>query len=326
MAEFSLIRKYFAERFEAGAGVRMGIGDDAAVLTLPETHELVVTTDTLVEGVHFLRDTRPEDLAYKALAVNLSDLAAMGARPLWFTLSLSMPEVHLGWLEAFSESLRETAGFYGISLVGGDTVRGPLSVGITAMGQVPRDSYLRREGARPGDYLYVTGTLGDAAAGLQWLQGTRHIEQEDVRNFLHRRLLRPTPRVAAGIALRQLATACIDVSDGLLGDLQHILDASGGLGARIDLDALPASKALDEVASDVELWELALGGGDDYELCFTVPEERRADVASILSTTGVQATRIGRIQGPGAVEFFHLDKPVRADFRSFQHFDEAEAP
>ncbi len=281
MNEFDLIRRYFtplhAQRAEDG--VTLGIGDDAALLAPRADHELAVTTDTLIAGRHFPLATSPYDIGWKALAVNLSDLAAMAAEPRWFTLALSLPDANEAWLQEFAHGLQALARQHHIVLVGGDTTRGPLSITITAMGEVPRGKALRRDGAQPGDLICVTGTLGDAAAGLREVLGG----QPSTEYLLHR-LNRPLPRVASGRAMRGFATAMIDLSDGLAGDLRHILDASG-VGAVVDASTLPSSAALMSYAPDAAVRRsLQLSGGDDYELCLCIPAERLVDACRVVET------------------------------------------
>ena len=246
--EFDLIARIRA-RVATRADVVLGIGDDAALLAPPPGRQLVVTADTLNEGVHFPRGTSPADVGWKALAVNLSDLASMGAEPAWCTLSLSLPQSDPAWIEGFLDGFLDLAGQHGIALVGGDTTRGPLSIAVTAMGLVEPGRALRRDGARVGDEVWVTGTLGDAAGGLALL------DREPVP-ALRARLDRPTPRVATGRALAGIATACVDVSDGLLADLGHVC-ARSHVAARIDVDALPASAALMEVIGEADRIALA---------------------------------------------------------------------
>ncbi len=291
MNEFELIRRYFAA--PAGGDVVVGVGDDAAVLAVPPGMQLVVTTDTLVAGVHFLEHTHPADIGYKALAVNLSDLAAMGAAPAWFTLNLTVPQADAAWLEPFSAGLLQLAREHGIRLVGGDTTRGPLTLTVSAFGLVPAGQALLRAGARPGDGIYVTGMLGDAAVGLRFLLGGLDLPEE-YRALVLARLNRPVPRVHEGQALRGLASACIDVSDGLLADLGHILEASGQ-GATIELKRLPVSPAFDAAFAQLG-WPGALAGGDDYELCFTVPAERESALHAASARFAGGLARIGRIE------------------------------
>lgn len=263
--------------------IALGIGDDGAVLRVPRGRELVVVMDTMVEGVHFPRGTAAPDVGWKALAVNLSDLAAMGAEPAWATLALTLPKPDATWVRGFARGFAALAKRHGVALVGGDTTRGPLAVTVQAHGFLPPRRALRRDGARVGDVVFVSGTLGDAAAGLANPRNAK----------LRARLDRPTPRVALGLALRGVASAAIDVSDGLAADLGHVLDASG-VGASIDVDALPASKALRYAVVDVRAMQL--GGGDDYELCFTVPARRVARVAEIARELRLPLTRVGRIE------------------------------
>ncbi|MEQ1438281.1 thiamine-phosphate kinase [Fontimonas sp. SYSU GA230001] len=294
MDEFALIRRYFGELTAARRGVVRGVGDDAALLAPAAGRHLVVTCDTLIAGRHFPLDTAPYDIGWKSLAVNLSDLAAMGAVPRWFLLALSLPSADESWLAQFCDGLKVLADRHGIALVGGDTTRGDLSITITAMGEVPVGQALPRDGARVGDAVCVTGTLGDAAAGLAALQ-------DGVRDTpLLSRLNRPEPRVAAGLALHGLAHAAIDLSDGLAGDLQHILDASG-VGAVVQVDALPVSGALRRRFPDRESrLPLQLCGGDDYELCLCVPPDRLAAARTVLD---VPLTVIGEITAERGLRF-----------------------
>ncbi len=270
--EFDLIRRYFRGRGPARGDIVQGIGDDCAVLAPPAGMELVVSTDTLIEGVHFPEGTHASDLGYKALAVNLSDLAAVGGYPAWFLLNLSLPRVNADWLAAFSEGLFSLATEQQVALVGGDTTRGTLMVTITVMGFVPKGETLMRAGAKPGDVVYVTGFVGQAALGLKQWYGQIDVPEE-YRPEVMERFLRPRPRIAEGQALRGLASALIDVSDGLAADLGHILEESG-VGARVWLERLPVSPAYDSVFP-VLGWDAALSGGDDYELCFTLPPGAR---------------------------------------------------
>jgi len=324
MAEFDLIERIRA-RAGARADVRLGIGDDAALLQVPPGCELAVTADTLNQGVHFPAGAAAGDLGWKALAVNLSDLAAMGARPAWCTLSLSLPQADAAWLDGFLDGFLALAGEHGIALVGGDTTRGPLSVSVTAMGLVEAGAALRRDRARPGDDVWVTGTLGDAAAALV-LDGHVAPPSGDVpavdagaAAFLRRRLCRPSPRVEAGRRLLGLAHACIDVSDGLLADLGHVC-ARSGVGAEILLAALPASPAL-AAAFDGQRPPLQAAGGDDYELCFTAPPALRDAVALALEQAGVDGTRIGRIvPGEGLRALAADGTPWRPPRTGYQHF------
>jgi len=324
MGEFDIIQQYFDGWEQQRSEVELGIGDDAALINFPESHHLVVTTDMFIPGVHFPEDTCAADIAYKALAVNLSDLAAMGARPGWFTLALSLPEIDQAWLHEFSESLAERAKFYNISLIGGDTNQGPLSITIQAMGQVPKTKALTRSGAKPGDWLYCTGTLGDAALGLDILQGRKSIKNKKDRDFLIERLNRPSPRVGTGLTLRQGASAAIDISDGLVKDLRHLLKASGDLGALINVEDLPLSEAFTKHLHEVEAWEMALSGGDDYELCFTVPDENRALLETSLENAGNPFTCIGRITGQDGIQLQNSGTKITLKLGGYEHFTDPQ--
>ena len=312
--EFDLIARIRA-RVATRADVVLGIGDDAALLAPPPGRQLVVTADTLNEGVHFPRGTSPADVGWKALAVNLSDLASMGAEPAWCTLSLSLPQSDPAWIEGFLDGFLDLAEQHGIALVGGDTTRGPLSIAVTAMGLVEPGRALRRDGARVGDEVWVTGTLGDAAGGLALL------DREPVP-ALRARLDRPTPRVAAGRALAGIATACVDVSDGLLADLGHVC-ARSHVAAHLDVDALPASAALREAFGEADRIALQASGGDDYELCFTAPADAGADIGAVSAQLGLRITRIGRIvAGEGVHPVDAKSQPWSSPRRGYDHFAE----
>jgi thiamine-monophosphate kinase len=320
--EFAFIDALRA-RVRGGAGVVRGIGDDAAVVRFEPGEECVVTTDTLVAGVHFPLDAAPADIGYKTAAVNLSDLAAMGATPRYCTLALTMPGLDAGFVEPLLTGLLALLKTHDMTLIGGDTTRGPLALTLTAIGVVPSGCAICRDGAHSGDAIYVSGTLGDAAAALALRadgRDTRTGERKLARTRLDQRLARPTPRVALGLALRRLANACIDVSDGLAADLGHICRASG-LAAVLDAEALPASRALLTLFDDPRQ-RLALQlGGDDYELCFAIAPEHEERLAAIAADTHTPLTRIGTL-GPG--EGVHL---IDADGRltpppvgGYEHF------
>ena len=312
--EFDLIARIRA-RVATRSDVVLGIGDDAALLAPPPGRQLVVTADTLNDGVHFPRGTSPADVGWKALAVNLSDLASMGAEPAWCTLSLSLPQSDPAWIEGFLDGFLDLAGQHGIALVGGDTTRGPLSIAVTAMGLVEPGRALRRDGARVGDEVWVTGTLGDAAGGLALL------DREPVP-ALRARLDRPTPRVAAGRALAGIATACVDVSDGLLADLGHIASRSG-VAAQVEVDALPMSETLRAAFDAATRTALQASGGDDYELCFTAPLEARAGIDAVSTQLGLRITRIGRITaGEGVHPVDAQSQPWSSRRRGYDHFAE----
>ena len=274
LSEFSIIEKYFArltpELVRGGRGVALGVGDDAALLTVDADMQLAVSTDSMVAGVHFFTDADPADIGYKTLAVNLSDMAAMAAAPRWFTLALTLPQASMNheWLQGFAHGLAEPARRYAVPLVGGDLCKGPLAVTIQIIGECPKNQAVRRQGARVGDRICLSGPLGGAAFALDLLRsgGFPHPD-------CHRRLLRPVPAVELGVSLRGIASAMIDISDGLLADLGHLLDASN-VGATVNIDAIPLDGHLREQAGSAQKWRCALSGGDDYELCFTVPEAK----------------------------------------------------
>ncbi|KAA1050983.1 thiamine-phosphate kinase [Pseudocitrobacter sp. 73] len=318
--EFSLIARYFDRVRSARFDVETGIGDDCALLNIPEKQTLAISTDTLVSGIHFLPDIDPADLAYKALAVNVSDLAAMGADPAWLTLALTLPSVDERWLEAFSDSLFQQLDYYDMQLIGGDTTKGPLSMTLGIHGYVPVGRALKRSGAKPGDWIYVTGTPGDSAAGLAILQNRLTVSDETDNTYLVKRHLRPTPRILQGQALRDLASSAIDLSDGLVSDLGHILKASE-CGARIDLDALPYSEAMQCHVDGEQAMRWALSGGEDYELCFTVPELNRGALDVALGHLGVPFTCIGQMSAD--VDGMHFQRGgdvVTFDYKGFDHF------
>ncbi|AUH01715.1 thiamine-phosphate kinase [Pectobacteriaceae bacterium CE70] len=318
--EFEIIARYFDRVRTSRRDVELGIGDDCALLTVADKQLLAISTDTLVSGIHFLPDIDPADLAYKSLAVNLSDLAAMGADPAWLSLALTLPEIDHAWLTAYSDSLFEQLDYYGMQLIGGDTTRGPLSMTLTIHGLVPVGRALTRSKARIGDWIYVTGTLGDSAAGLAILQNQWEVADPEAHQMLIQRHLRPHPRILQGQALRDLASAVIDLSDGLVSDIQHILKASG-CGARINLDALPYSDALLAHADPSWAMNWALSGGEDYELCFTVPELNRGALDVALGHLGARYTCIGQI-GPSSegLRFFQHDKPLELNLKGYDHF------
>jgi thiamine-monophosphate kinase len=328
MGEFELIDRWFRRpaAAQSAPGVALGIGDDCALLAPTPGMQLAVSSDLLLEGRHFLSTVAPERLGHKALAVNLSDLAACGARPLGFTLGLALPAVDADWLEGFSTGLLALARAHGCALVGGDTTRGPLAIAVTVFGEVPPGQALLRSGARPGDDVWVSGTLGDARLALEVFRGTLAVPAE-VFAAARARLEQPTPRVALGLALRGLATAAIDVSDGLLGDLGHVLRASG-VGARIDADAALGLLAARGQAGAQALPDLArqralvLAGGDDYELAFTAPAGRRAEVEAAGRASATPVTRIGQVVDGAGVQLVDAQGqalPVQ-DFASFDHF------
>lgn len=314
--EFELIEQYF-HRQSQGRGVILGIGDDCALLELPPGQSLAVTVDTLVEGVHFPTGADAELLAQRALRVNLSDLAAMGAEPLWFTLALSLPEVDEQWLNDFSRGLFDAAHEYSCTLVGGDTTRGPLTISIQMTGAVEATKALTRGEAKPGDLVYVTGSLGDGAAALALLQGQAAADSA-AESYLQERYYRPAPRLKEGRLLGGLATAAIDVSDGLLADLGHICQRSG-VGASIQLERIPLSPAVRglETAQDKLAW--ALSGGDDYQLCFTAPQS--GELKAMMESGELDATAIGVIEEAPGIRCLRDGQTVSFQQTGYQHFD-----
>ncbi|MBL1292358.1 MAG: thiamine-phosphate kinase [Thiotrichales bacterium] len=290
--EFDLIAQYFS-KLGHNELVQLGVGDDAAITTVPVDCELVTTVDTLIAGVHFFPDAEPASIAYKALAVNLSDLAAMAAKPTWFTLSLTLPEIDKVWLAEFSRGLSELALEHGIALIGGDTVRGPLSITIQACGLVEQGQALRRDGAKVGDGIFVTGSLGDACLALAFIKGENSIDSVN-QSIICEKLHCPIPRVKAGLNLSHFANSAIDISDGLAADLSHILTKSG-VGAELLLKSIPLSDAMRNSVSEDDGYKMAFYGGDDYELCFTVPKNKSDAMLAHLEAENCSVYRIGTI-------------------------------
>ncbi|MCP5286652.1 MAG: thiamine-phosphate kinase [Burkholderiaceae bacterium] len=325
MGEFELIDRFFRrDGARTADGVVLGIGDDCALLAPTPGQQLAVSSDMLVEGRHFLSTVHPAHLAHKALAVNLSDLAACGARPLGFTLALALPRADEAFLAPFAQGLFALADAHGIALVGGDTTAGPLNVCITVFGEVPPRQALRRDGAQAGDRVWVSGNLGDARLALEVFRGTLSLPGETFA-AVRRAMELPTPRVALGQALRGVASSAIDLSDGLLGDLGHVLKASR-VGATLDEATLPCSDAA--AALDTS-WRRTclLHGGDDYELLFTAPPGRDAEVQAAAAAAGVRVTAIGRIDAvPGLRVRDARGQPIATASRGFDHFAGEPAP
>ncbi|MEW6994548.1 thiamine-phosphate kinase [Colwelliaceae bacterium MEBiC 14330] len=320
MKEFELIKHFFTKQIVKRKDVSLGIGDDCAVLAPVENQNIVVTTDTLVAGVHFPFDTSPRAIGHKAVAVNLSDIAAMGAKPSWISLALTLPEVDETWLTEFCQGVFELCEFYNVELIGGDTTQGPLSITLTAQGLTPQDSYLSRAGAKTGDWLYVTGELGDAALALQHIDGKVDIEAQFFEVLKHK-LDYPKPRILAGQTLREYASAAIDLSDGLIADLGHICQASN-VGANVVLDSLPLSNIMrDNLLADDAI-NLALSGGDDYELLFTVSEDNKVGMETAMSHAGIAVTCIGQLNASQTITTTLNNKPVPINTAGFEHFSE----
>ncbi|USD65869.1 thiamine-phosphate kinase [Vibrio sp. SCSIO 43136] len=318
--EFNLITRYFVNRQTQRKDVQLSLGDDSALVTAPENVQIAISTDTLVEGTHFIPGANPGWVAHKALASNLSDLAAMGASPAWVSLALTLPEPDELWLAPFTEAFFDLANYFNIQLIGGDTTKGPLSMSLTVQGFVPQGEALRRDGAQMGDWIYVTGNLGDAAAGLEVIldeskRSAPHAETLEYRHY------HATPRLLAGAALRKVASSCLDISDGLVSDLGHILKASE-VGAMIDVDSLPISNELLEFChgdKDKAL-QMALTSGEEYELCFTIPEEHKGQMDTLLAPTGTKATCIGQIRGTSELSLQRNEKSVDWQLSGYDHF------
>ena len=314
--EFDLIAKHFTR---ATPGAVLGVGDDCALLAPTPGMQLAVSSDMLLEGRHFSPQDGPAGIGHKSLAVNLSDLAAMGATPRWATLSIALPAADDAWLAAFARGFFRMADAHGIELVGGDTTRGALTISITVMGEVPPGQALRRDGAQAGDDIWVSGTLGAAALALAYRQGRLDMDQVDAAKVLPALYL-PTPRVALGIALRSLATSAIDISDGLLGDLGHILERSN-VGATLEFAAIPTLPIVQTYLHETVARNCVLAGGDDYELCFTAPANRRDDVLAAAESAGVAVTRIGRITAESRLAVLDADgQPITTEHTGYNHF------
>ncbi|MFT5722387.1 MAG: thiamine-monophosphate kinase [Motiliproteus sp.] len=320
IAEFALIDRYFNTLPGYGRGVDLGIGDDCALLTVPAGQQLAVSIDTLVEGVHFLPDMPADQLAHRALASCVSDLAAMGATPAWLTLALTLPKADEAWLRPFSQGLGEALQRYGLSLVGGDTTRGPRVLSLQVHGWVPQGQALTRRGARPGDGIWVSGTLGDAMAGLDQLQQSLQSGAPAPDPELLQRFYQPRARIELGQALRGIASSALDISDGLLADLGHLLKPNK-LGAQLELDQLPCSPALLALYDAPRARQWALAGGEDFELCFTVPVAREAALKRALSSVTVDCQQIGRVTAePGLIGRTEGGESIALSPSGYQHF------
>lgn len=320
-SEFDLIARHFTR---ATPGAVLGVGDDCALLAPSPGMQLAVSSDMLLEGRHFSPQDGPAGIGHKSLAVNLSDLAAMGATPRWATLSIALPAANDAWLGAFARGFFRMADQHGIELVGGDTTRGPLAISITVMGEVPPGQALRRDGAQIGDDIWVSGTLGAAALALAYRQGRLEMDQVDAAKVLPALYL-PIPRVELGIALRGIAHSAIDISDGLLGDLGHILERSRSsapsIGARLEFGALPTLPVVQTYLHETVARDCVLAGGDDYELCFTAAVDRRDAVQQAAESAGVRVTRIGRITGERDLEVIDAaGASLHYDHTGYDHF------
>lgn len=317
--EFNLIDKYFSNRQSQRKDVHLALGDDCAIVKVPENSRVAISTDTLVAGTHFLANANPAWVAHKALASNISDLAAMGATPAWVSLALTLPEIDEAWLKPFCDAFFELANYYNVQLIGGDTTKGPLSITLTVQGFLPKEQAMLRSGAKVGDWLYVTGDLGDSQAGLDVILYPEK-RQLPFAEILEQRHYLSTPRIVAGQALVHLASSAIDISDGLIADLSHIMQRSH-VGASIDVSLLPLSKELLQFVDDVATaQQYALTSGEEYELCFTVPEENRGSLENALAHCGTKVTCIGQIRPAGTFELHNRGKKLNWQLAGYDHF------
>lgn len=320
MREFELIQKFF---HKATTSTVLGVGDDAALIQVRAGHQLAISADMSVVGTHFYADAAPYDIGWKSMAVNVSDMAAMGALPKWATLSISLPNIDEAWLTAFSAGFFACAEAFQVDLIGGDTTRGPLNIAVQIMGEVPVEKALKRAAAQAGDDVWVSGQLGSAALGLAHLQGKSSLSGE-VLDACMQALHQPQPRVALGLALRGIAHSCIDVSDGLIADLGHILKASN-VGARLDLQAIPCLPAFHLRKQESQIQKAILAGGDDYELCFTAPAGVRREIKALAGSLKLHLSRIGTITTETGLQVTDGDKLIQIDQQGYNHFESAIA-
>lgn len=318
MKEFEIIDRYLALDHVKRKDVIHGVGDDCALLKVPRGQRLAVSMDTLIGDVHFIADSDPADIAHKAIAVNLSDLAAAGAEPAWITLSLTIPKADESWLKQFSQGLSDIVEYFGIQIVGGDTCRGPLSITVQAHGFVPEQVFLQRSQAKAGDLICVTGDLGDAALGLLVAKNELKVAPDFAAHLL-KKYNTPSPRIAAGIALRGRATSAIDISDGLLADINHISHKSG-VGVLLRWERIPLSDASKSIKNLPLQMQTALSGGDDYELCFTVKEDELDVTRLALESVGSRCIPIGRLTGKPGVRLIHHKNEIEISQYGYQHF------
>ena len=318
MREFDLIDRYFSGLTPTAASVKCGIGDDAAVIDIPAAEELLISVDTLVEGVHFFPSTTAFDIGYKSLAVNISDIAAMGGEPRWATLALTLPNIDHDWLQSFADGFVDVANKHNVCLIGGDTTQGSLSITIQIMGTAKKGHSIKRSGALAGDLIYVSGNLG--SAGLAYKSLLEKTDAHSVSPECFERLHRPAPRVELGKQLNGLANAAIDISDGLGSDLNHLL-LSSGVAAEVELDKLPVCKDVAKIKDKELLWQLALTAGDDYELCFTLPAAKQSELELRAGSISYPITCIGKIvSGEGIRWLQENGSEMELDLKGYQHF------
>ncbi len=313
--EFNLINQYFTVPTRHTS---LGIGDDAALISMGAGMQLAISSDMLVAGTHFFHDAAPYDVGWKALAVNVSDMAAMGAQAKWATLAIALPEVNEAWLSKFSRGFFACAEAFNIDLIGGDTTRGPLNISVTIMGEVPTGQAIKRSGAQVGDDIWVSGRLGSAALGLAHLQGKTHVPEDTLPACLNT-LHTPTPRAALGLALRSIATSCIDVSDGLLADLGHILKASH-CGATLDLEKIPCIEYFKNDLDNAETQQMLLAGGDDYELCFTAPKSKCEEINLLSKQLNLVITCIASTRTDIGLQAYYKKNQITLLKQGFDHF------
>ncbi|GAA5142196.1 thiamine-phosphate kinase [Thalassotalea piscium] len=318
MKEFELIKNYFTEQAVKRKDVLLGVGDDCAVVIPSEKQNIAVATDTLVAGVHFPVNTSPRAIGHKAIAVNLSDLAAIGAEPSWVSVAITLPQIDEHWVDEFCTGLFDLCEYYNVQVIGGDTTQGPLSITVTAQGLIPVGQELLRTGARSGDWVYVTGELGDAALALAHILGKKELDKT-IFDKVRQRLDFPTPRVLAGQALRSYASSAIDISDGLMADLTHMCRSSK-VGANLVLENLPLSESLVAALGQEKAIEMALAGGDDYELLFAVSEDKKVGLEIALADTGVKFTCIGQLNPSEKITTTLNSKPAAIKVKGFEHF------
>lgn len=322
-AEFNLIKQYFTR---PTAQTALSIGDDAALIQPSSGHQLAISSDMSVVGTHFFQDAAPYDIGWKSLAVNVSDMAAMGANPKWATLSIALPQINTDWLDAFSAGFFDCAAAFNIDLIGGDTTRGSLNISVTIMGEVPIGKALTRSGAELGDDIWVSGYLGHAALGLAHLQQKIELH-DDIREMAIAALHQPQPRVAVGLALRDIANSCIDISDGLLADLNHIVKASRAnlagneaMGVTLQLENMPCSATLKNRLQESVIQQAILTGGDDYELCFTASAKQREAIEAIAKQLDINLTRIGEMNNSGNLTVQFEQQAINMTILGYDHF------